>query len=62
MKLNKWIHLIATEGDNALLERIARQDGHASKSATVRRLIREEAQRRGLETPAEQPDTALETA
>lgn len=43
-----WITLAATPQDKLLLAEIAKQDGNASQSATVRRLIRQEAQRRGI--------------
>ena len=49
MSLNRWITLAATESDLAILNKIAEQDGDAGKSATVRRLIREEARRRKIE-------------
>lgn len=49
MALNKWIALVATEDDLTMLNAIAKQDGDAGKSATVRRLIREEARRRQIE-------------
>lgn len=52
MALNKWIALVATESDLALLNEIAKQDGDAGKSATVRRLIRDEAKRRQIQLPA----------
>ncbi len=36
-------------GDRAILEAIAKEDSSRSMGATLRRLIREEARRRGLE-------------
>lgn len=51
-----FITLAATPEDKAYLAAIARQDGNASQSATVRRLIRQEAARRGI-TVDEQPTT-----
>lgn len=45
-----WISLAATPEDKALLTAIAKRDGNSSQSATVRRLIREEAARRGIVT------------
>ena len=40
--------LLVTPLDRLLLNRIGEQDGDAAMSATVRRLIREEANRRGI--------------
>lgn len=48
-----WISLSATPQDKLLLAEIAKQDGNASQSATVRRLIRQEAQRRGIVVDSE---------
>lgn len=48
MAFDKWIALVATEHDIALLSAIAKQDGDAGKSATIRRLIRDEARRRNI--------------
>jgi len=48
MELSERIVTVANEQDRSLLEEIARQDGDTSMSATVRRLIREEAARRGI--------------
>ena len=48
-----FITLAATPEDKALLAAIARQDGSASQSAIVRKLIRDEARKRGLTVPAE---------
>lgn len=54
------ITLMSTSLDKALLERLAQQDASesaaaVSMSATFRKLIREEAQRRGLVKPESQP-------
>lgn len=46
--LTTWISLAATPEDKQLLERLAKRGGNMSQSAMVRRLIREEAIRRGL--------------
>ena len=43
-----WISLSATPEDKVLLAEIAKQDGNASQSATIRKLIRDEAKRRGI--------------
>ncbi len=51
-QLNEWIRLVATPQDKELLRQIAAQDGDPGQSATVRRLIRDEARRRGLIPPA----------
>jgi GAF domain-containing protein len=48
MELNKSVRFVVSERDRALLQTLAGQDGDASMSATLRRLIRAEAQRRGL--------------
>ena len=61
MQLTESIRFMATERDIALLDRIAHQDGDAGMSATIRRLIREEAKRRGIETVS-QPESTLEAA
>lgn len=47
-KSGETIRLVCTHDDKALLVAIARQDGDTSQSATVRRLIAQEAQRRGI--------------
>ncbi len=41
--------LLVTPLDRALLNLICEQDGRAAMSATVRRLIRQEADRRGID-------------
>jgi hypothetical protein len=48
-----WVTAQVTPADKALLGEITRQDAHetgtvANQSATLRRLIRQEAKRRGL--------------
>lgn len=48
--MNAWIRLMATEHDKMLLDEISRRNGDAGFSATVRRLIREEAQRLNIES------------
>lgn len=48
MELTESIRFIATELDKTLLEAIAKLDGDAGMSATIRRLIRNEAERRGI--------------
>lgn len=47
--MTAWIRLVATEQDRALLEQISTRNGDAGFSATVRRLIRDEAQRLGID-------------
>jgi hypothetical protein len=47
--MNAWIRLVATEQDRLLLEQISKRNGDAGFSATVRRLIREEALRLNIE-------------
>jgi hypothetical protein len=42
-------------GDRAILEAIAKEDSSRSMGATLRRLIRDEARRRGLVQPAQEP-------
>jgi len=49
MELTESIRFVATELDKTLLNAIARQDGDSSMSATIRRLIRNEAKRRGIQ-------------
>ena len=49
--MTSWIRLVATEQDKRLLRAISRRNGDAGFSATVRRLIREEALRLGLMEP-----------
>lgn len=48
--MTAWIRLVATEQDRQLLEQISKRNGDAGFSATVRRLIREEALRTGIVT------------
>lgn len=59
-ELTKWISLAATPMDKALLSEIARRNGRASESATIRRLIQEEAKRQGIVLPQESGVSALE--
>jgi hypothetical protein len=56
----EWIRLVATPTDKDLLERLQRDNMDDSLSATVRRLIRQEARRRGIgsEPSNETPDDA----
>ena len=49
--MTSWIRLVATEQDKRLLRAISRRNGDAGFSATVRRLIREEALRLGIVEP-----------
>lgn len=62
-ELRETIRFVATELDRELLEQLAQLEGDASMSATMRKLIRREAQRRGLlaiTTPApETPEPEL---
>lgn len=44
----EWIRLVASPTDKALLETITQRSGDDNLSATVRRLIRQEAMRLGL--------------
>ena len=56
--LSKWVSAAVTPQDKEMLRRIAHIYGSPGESATVRRLIREEALRRGLVvdlSPAPQP-------
>lgn len=53
--LMTWVTTQVTPADKALLGEMARQDAYetgtvANQSATLRRLIRQEAQRRGLDS------------
>lgn len=63
MELTESIRFVATEQDRAQLAAIAKQDGDSSMSATIRRLIRQEAERRGItiinfEQSHQQPEAA----
>ncbi len=49
MKMTEWIRLVATQEDKRLLQEISRRNGDAGFSATVRRLIRQEAARLGID-------------
>lgn len=61
MSLNEpkteWIRLVASPTDKALLEAITVRSGGDNLSATVRRLIRLEAQRMGLLTSTDDDET-----
>lgn len=59
MELTESIRFIATEIDKSLLATIARQDGDSSMSATIRRLIRQEAKRRGIESVSQPEEAAV---
>ena len=49
MELTESVRFVLTELDKSLLSAIAKQDGDASMSSTIRRLIRREARQRGLD-------------
>lgn len=53
-----FIQFEATSEIKEMLSRISEQDGKASKSAVLRRLVQDEAKRRGIETPQPQPITS----
>lgn len=55
MSLTESIRFVATGQDKALLDAIAEKDGNSSMSATIRRLIRNEAIRRGIDCVAAGP-------
>jgi hypothetical protein len=55
MHLTDCIRFMATPEDRDLLNAIARQEGDAGLSATLRKLIRTEAQRRGIRLPEPRP-------
>lgn len=55
MELTESIRFVATKEDKQILSTIAKQDGQASMSAVIRRLIQSEAKQRGI-IPASQPD------
>ena len=44
----EWIRLVASPTDKAMLESVSAYSGDDNMSATVRRLIRQEAMRLGL--------------
>lgn len=55
-QLTESIRFIASEEDRKYLETIAAQDGDYNMSSTLRRMIRSEANRRGIDTtPTPQP-------
>lgn len=47
----EWIRLVASPATKSLLESITLHSGDDNMSATVRRLIRQEAMRLGLSSP-----------
>ena len=49
MGLDKTVRFVMREEDKTLLREIAEADGDANMSSTLRRLIRAEASRRGLD-------------
>lgn len=49
MHLTESFRFVLSEQDKAILEKIAVHDGDANMSATIRRLIRQEGERRGIE-------------
>lgn len=61
-----FVRLLLQPGDRTMLERLTANEGDASMSAVVRKLIRQEAQRRGLtahtmyESPANGEHAAYE--
>jgi predicted CopG family antitoxin len=57
MPLTEVIRFVATEQDKALLDLISKQDGNSSMSAMIRRLIRDEAKRRGVEVVSQNEPT-----
>lgn len=63
MELTESIRFITTDVDKALLTILAKQDGDSSMSATLRRLIRQEAERRGIPlftpTDIQQPESQI---
>lgn len=50
-RLNESIRFVTTAEDKRLLEALSAQDGEYNMSVTLRRLIRSEAQRRGIDAP-----------
>lgn len=57
-ELRETIRFVATKLDRELLEQLAQLEGDASMSAALRKLIRREAQRRGLRSfTAPAPET-----
>jgi hypothetical protein len=51
VRLNESIRFVTTAEDKRLLETLSAQDGDYNMSVTLRRLIRSEAQRRGIDAP-----------
>jgi len=49
MNLNESVRFVLTKQDKQILSELAKQDGQASMSAVIRRLIQLEAKERGIE-------------
>lgn len=59
--LTEWVRCLVSPQDKAILRELAQRNGSASESATIRRLIREEAQRLGVsEEPVRQSNPAAQ--
>jgi hypothetical protein len=56
---SEWIRLVATPTDKALLDAIQAANMDDSLSATVRRLIRQEAKRRNIVAPLDGAATTI---
>lgn len=54
-----FVRLLLQPSDRMLLERLAKIDGDTSMSALVRKLIRQEAARRGVQLADEQPENEV---
>jgi len=53
------IRLIVSQTDKQVLTAIAKQDGDISMSAAVRRWLRSEAKKRGIETVSQESQDAI---
>lgn len=58
MSLEERIVIVATDEDKAALQALMQADGSASMSATVRKLIRQEAKRMGFVFAPRTPEKA----
>lgn len=59
MNLTESVRFVLSEEDKFLLSTIAKQEGDSSMSATIRRWIRQEAERRGIKADIDVSDNLL---
>ena len=60
MSRTEYLGLVLSQGEKQLAKQLAEDDGGLSLAASIRRLIRAEAKRRGLWLPHQQPASAVE--